>query len=545
MRRLGDRGSMPLALLVVTIGMGLSASLAAMVITQVQTGDFDARRVQALHAAQAGLDVGLAAVRGAVNSAGVGDTTLLPCGPLQGPLGDGSPESYVVTINYYGKDPQGKPWTTDPQGNPQPPADGFIACADARARNPGPAFVLFDSVGSAEKGATAKRELHGTYVVHTDNSNISGGLIHFPSATKDLCFDAGSALPAAGTPLTVQLCNAGAASQTWSYDENLQFVLVASVTPPPPNGTQPNGMCLDAGGYPRLVPSASVIIPVALQPCQVATPALYRQMWSFNDSGNLVGSNSTGTNTDGYCFNVPTADTANVAVILTKSCSVFAEDANVGAGQAASQAPGKYVGQLINYNQFGRCLDDTGQNRNATFMIAWPCKQNPNPALVTWNQKNVVPVLPSVADPTIDGTDANHVTGTIVMPWPNPGAPTATPPVPASTDAYCLTSPLSPALYQYVTTKICDGTMAQQWTVYGHTAHYSTSYTIVDSTGKYCLQPRDPTTTTPDLYATVNLISKIYVGVCSGSTLQKWNADKNVVDAMALKDVSETPKKSN
>jgi hypothetical protein len=30
--------------------------------------------------------------------------------------------------------------------------------------------------------------------------------------------------------------------------------------------------------------------------------------------------------------------------------------------------------------------------------------------------------------------------------------------------------------------------------------------------------------------------------VCSGSTLQKWNADKNIVDAMALKDVGEAPR---
>ncbi|MEV6841892.1 ricin-type beta-trefoil lectin domain protein [Actinoplanes sp. NPDC051411] len=539
MRRLDDRGSMPLALLVVTIGMGLSATLAAMVITQVQTGDFDARRVQALHAAQAGLDVGLAAVRGAVDSTGVGDTALLPCGPLEGTLGDGTTPSYRVTINYYGKDPQGKPWTTDSLGNPVPPADGGIDCAHARVKDPGPAFVMFDSVGSAAKGATAERELRGTYVVHTDNTNISGGLVHVSGTSKDLCFDAGSAEPGAGAPLTVQLCNAGGTSQTWAYNENLQFVLVASQTP-----ARPFGMCLDAGGYPR-ADYTKVTIPVLLQPCQSETPALYRQMWSFNDSAQLVGSNVGGTNTDGYCFNLQQADTAGSAVILTKTCNAFAADANVGAGQAASQKPGKYVGQLINYNQFGRCLDDTGQKQNAPFMIAWPCKQNPNPALVLWNQRYVLPALPSVADPTVDRTDANHVTGTIVMTWPNPGAPTATPPVPASNDAYCLSSPLSATLYQYVTTKPCDGSNAQQWTIYGHTEHYATSYTIVDSTGLYCLQPRDPTTTTPDLYQTVNLISKIYVGRCSGSTLQKWNADKNVVDAMALKDVTETPKKTD
>ncbi|MFI6072170.1 hypothetical protein ACIA5C_11335 [Actinoplanes sp. NPDC051343] len=534
MRRLGDRGSMPLAMLVVTVGVTLSGTLAAMVITQVKTGDFEARRVQALHAAQAGLDVGLAAVRGAVDAKGAGDTSLLPCGPLKGSLGDGSTASYVVTISYFGKDPQGKPVDT---------TDGLIACTDARAKNPGPAFALFDSIGTAVKGETAKRELRGTYVVHTDNTNISGGLVHVyrnASNLKDLCFDAGTAEPAPGTPLTVQFCNAGGTSQTWAYAESLQFVLVASQTP-----ARPFGMCVDAGGYPRADPT-KVTIPVLMQPCQSDTPALYRQMWSFNDSANLVGSNNVGSNTDGYCLNVQNPDTPGSAVILNKTCAggynnvnTFSADANVGAGQAGSQKPGKYVGQLINYNQFGRCLDDTGQNRNAAYMIAWPCKQNPNPANVLWNQRYVFPALPSAADPSKEGTDANHVTGPIIMTWPDTSTSPATP------VSYCLQSPLSTALYQYVTTKVCDGTAAQQWTVYGHTMHYATSYTIVDQTGVNCLQPRDPTTATPDIYQAVNLISKIYVGKCSGSTLQKWNADKNVVGAMALKDVTETPKKTS
>ena len=542
MRRLDDRGSMPLAMLVVTIGIAMSGTLASIVITQVRTGDFDARRVQALHAAQAGLDAGVAAVRGAVTATGAGDTALLPCGPLNGTLDTGSTPSYTVTINYYGKDPQGKSWDKDASGNPTPPPDGLITCANARAKNPGPAFVLFDSLGTATRGATAIRELRGTYVVHTDNTNIAGGLVHVYRSSptyNDLCYDAGSAEPAAGTPLTMQFCNAGGTSQTWAYAENLQIVLIASQTP-----AFPNGMCLDAGGYPRADPT-KVTIPVLLQPCQSATPALYRQMWSFNDNANLIGSNSAGTNTDGYCINVQNPDTPGSAVILTKTCAggynnvnTFSADANVGAGQAASQKPGKYVGQLINYNQFGRCLDDTGNNPNATNMIAWPCKQNPNPALVGWNQRYVFPALPSASDPKvptptepkIDGTDDNHVTGTLVTTY--------------LAVSYCLQSPLSPALYQYVTTKICNGAANQQWTIYGHTAHYATSYTIVDSSGIYCLQPRDPTAATPDIFQAVNLISKIYVGLCSGSTLQKWNANNNIVDSMALKDVGETPKKS-
>jgi hypothetical protein len=320
----------------------------------------------------------------------------------------------------------------------------------------------------------------------------------------------------------MQLCSSGAVSQTWAYNAYLQIVLVSSQKP-----TRPLGMCLEAGNVPHTLNTA-----VAMQPCQGTTPSLYRQQWSFNDSSNLVGSKYDGSDVDGFCFNVQSANTQGSAIIITKTCGgsydniqTFSPDAKVGAGQASS-AVGQSIGQLVNYNQFGRCLDDTGQNINATNMIAWPCKQNPNAGKVTWNQRYALPKLPSVADPTVNGTAANKASGTITTTY--------------LTVVYCLQSPGATAVGQYVRTKLCDTSVAsQQWTVYGKTDQYATSYEIVDSTGNYCLTPRDPNATTPDLYQTVNKISKIYVAVCDGSTLQKWNADKNVIDALALKDVNE------
>ena len=98
---------------------------------------------------------------------------------------------------------------------------------------------------------------------------------------------------------------------------------------------------------------------------------------------------------------------------------------------------------------------------------------------------------------------------------------------------------MSAALYQYVTTKACTGASNQQWTVYGNTDQYATSYQIVDGTGRYCLQPRDPNADPADLFQAVNKVAKIYVAPCDGSTLQKWNADKNIIGGLALKDVTE------
>jgi hypothetical protein len=508
-----DRGSLPLAMLVSVVGVGLSVFMSMLVMTQLQATRFESRRVQALHVAQAGLDVGIAQIRAAtkINSSGevVGDPTRLPCAILTGTVGDAS---YSVTAAYYDSDPQGhlqdQSWTTG----------HAVTCVTGHGTNSVPSFVVFTSTGTASNSLTSRRILRGTYVVHTSNANISGGLVHVyrgSTTLNDLCIDAGSGTPAAGTPVTMQLCNAGAVSQTWSYDASLRLLLVSSQDP------AGGGMCLQAGT------THAANNPVTVQPCVTAKPALYAQQWSINDSSNLVGSNPAGTNTDGYCFNVAVANKPGSALIITTSCSgsynnvsTFSLDANAGAGQASSTL-GSAIGQLVNYSQFGRCLDDTNQNPDSAYMIAWPCKQNPDPSKVAWNQRYTLPAPDPAAK---SGTAANHATGAITT---TKGKP------------YCLQSPMSPDLYQYVTTKACTGALNQQWTVYGLTDQYATSYQIVDGTGKYCLQARDQNASPADLFQDVNKVAKIYVGVCNGSTLQKWNADKNALGGVALKDVTE------
>jgi len=509
-----DRGSLPLAMLVSVVGVGLSVFMSMLVVSQLHTTAFEARRVQALNVAQAGLDVGVAQVRTAakINATGetVGDATRLPCTALTGTVGAAA---YSVVLAYYDSDPQGHlqdaAWT----------AAHAVSCVSGRGTRTVPGFVVFTSTGTAPgAGAgSSKRTLRGTYVVHTSNANISGGLVHVyrgSTTLNDLCIDAGSGTPSPGTAVTLQLCNAGAVSQTWAYDDNLRFVLVSS------QGGGSDGLCLQAGT--THVANAAV----TLQPCVTTKPALYAQQWSINDSSNLVGSNATGTNTDSYCFNAAAANRPGSALIITTNCSgtynnvsTFSLDASSGAGQANSTL-GAAIGQLVNYSQFGRCLDDTNQNPDSTYMIAWPCKQNPDPSKVAWNQRYVLPALPAGADKT----DGNHQTGTITT----------------KGGVYCLQSPMKPDLYQYVTTKVCvPGAVDQQWTVYGATRQYATSFQIVDGTGLYCLQPRDQNATPPDLFQDVNKVAKIYVAPCNGSTLQKWNADKNDLSGPALKDVTE------
>jgi hypothetical protein len=522
--RRGDDGSLPIAVLITLVGVSLSGLLTNMVVNAIANSNLNSRRVLALHAAQAGLDVGLGQVRGAIRINGStgeeeGSRSALPCTPLSGTVGAGNASSYTVAVSYYRTDPQGKDanWLTD----------NAISCVTVNGPQYVPAYARFTSVGKAVAGGrTATRTLSGTYVLHTTNANIYGGLIHAyrtSGSVKDYCIDAGSGDPEPDTEVTMQLCSAGAVAQTWAYTDTLQIVLVASQKP-----SRPRGLCLDAG----TTHTAGNI--VKLQPCQGTKPSLYRQQWSFNDSAQLVGSELTaGTGWDWSCFYRVTDAAANskLALIVGSSyCNTgsvnarrWSPDAAVGAGKAGS-AEGRAVGQLVNYNQFGRCLDVTEQKVGFGYLIAWPCKQNPNPANVTWNQRYALPAL----DPALAGDRSNHSSGTISTTYS--GTP------------YCLTSPSATGLGQYVQTRTCTGNANQKWTVYGETDKYATSYQIVDGTGKYCLQPRDPKDPAgADLYhPDTDRISKIYVAECSGSTLQKWNADQNVIAALALKDVKET-----
>ncbi|MEU8240386.1 RICIN domain-containing protein [Actinoplanes missouriensis] len=518
MRRLvapiDERGSMPMAMVVMIVGVSLSALLTTMVLSRIQSGVTSSRQLLALHAAQAGLDVALAHVRGAVSTDDEGeesgDRTLLPCDPMTGAVGAGNAGTYRVEARYYLVDPQGKSDTWR--------SENMISCPSGGAPQEVPAYARFTAVGTyADKDGTVKRKLNGTYILHTTNANIYGGLVH-SNGTVDLCIAAESGDPAVGSAVTMQPCKYGAVAQTWAYDNLLKFVLISSQKP-----ARPSGMCLDAGAQ-------ATGTAVVMQPCQDTKPSLYRQQWSFNDNSQLVGAKlADGSDVSSNCFRRTPDNTVGASIVIaTSSCSSWAPDSAVGAGMANSPTGGQAIGQLVNYAQFGRCLDATNKKPDWPHMIAWPCKQNPNPANVTWNQRYTLPAL----DSTKEGKANNYVSGPITTTVP------ATKTDPAAT--YCLESPGSVAVGQYVRTVACTGsTLFQNWTVYGQTDRYATSYQIVDGSGKYCLQPRSQSASPTDYFNATNQVAKIYVGVCDGSTLQKWNADKNVIAALALKDVDE------
>ncbi|WP_310376316.1 ricin-type beta-trefoil lectin domain protein [Catenuloplanes atrovinosus] len=503
----GDRGSIPLAMMVVVVGSMIGALVGTLVLSQFAATRVDLRRVHALHAAQAGLDVASAHIR-AIASASGSDRTKLPCGPLTGSLGGGSTAVYRVTVRYYLSDPQNRAedWLTTNK----------VRCNASSGLGVVPAYAYLVSTGADQPTTTftdvPTRVLNGTYTFKIDNTNVVGGLIHVSNnGGADLCMDAGSGTPPQDRVLEMQRCEPGKVSQMFAYNDNLTISLVSSRS-----GSEPLGMCLD-------VDSVTDGKPVVFRSC--ASPTRQSQRWSFDDNSQFRPTNSNGTMNTSLCIYVLTARSVGSQVSI-KPCSgdatqiVFRQDSGVGAGAA-----GATTGQLINYRQFGRCLDVTNAVDNAPYLIAWPCKTRPNQADVKWNQRFTLPTVPN--GPHSEMSTNHSQVGVIRS---------------GSNNNYCMSSPGSTTTGAYVRFNIACPVgpipRNQQWTVYGKTDSYSTSYQIKDGWG-YCLQPQDQNAANPDYFNATNKVMKIFVGPCDGSTLQKWNAEVNKLDPVRLKDVNE------
>jgi hypothetical protein len=490
-----DRGSMAMLLMVTIVGLMLSALLIPIIIEQDRSTRFDITRVHALDAAQSGVDTTLGLIRAAVDSStGIGDSTALPCGPVAGRVDSPSLATYSVVIEYFTADPLTSP--TTPQmicapghGTYEPTSNAFT-----------PSYARLTSVGidgTPVNGSSKGRTLVSTYVFKTSNTNIPGGVIRiYPAvgSTATLCMDAGSAIPSSGTTVVLQTCSTTtppAAQQVFTYRNDLTIQLSSSVTV-----ANPDGLCLDTVAPP------SATNPITVSTCKLSTSSTYyTQQWSFNDSGAYEASLATSKNAPGtlsnLCINVATQVAGQAATLATcvddtsSSTQAWIPAPSVGAGAAVPP-------QWINYLEFGRCLDVTGQDVNATHLIDFPCKQNPYSGAVAWNQKFNSPTIPAGQT---KATGQMYTTKSLIN--------------------YCLTTPAISG--GYVTVKVCGSVAAslQTWTVYNgdKALPYASKFTIVDSGGR-CFG-----LTTP---AGSEAWSAIDVEPCTGASEQKWNATANL-----------------
>ncbi len=488
-----DTGSLPLAMLLSIVGVGLSVLLMTTAmqlqgVTRVELG-----RAAALQAARTGLASALANIRAAKDADGNGLLDKLPCPAVagtphvSGPAGDGTAR-FEARITYLSKDPgnHDAAWAAE-HGRP---------CTTVI-----PKFAYVVSVGVAAKGGY-RRTLFGTYAFKSvRKGNMPGGQLHvfkMNNAKYDLCVDAGP-VPTLGVEVTMQPCadlpdGAPVDRQKFGYQPNLTLSLVTADP-----RLHPNGLCLDAGSVHTVGGS------LKLQSC--GTTTLRHQQWSFNTASGFFGT-TDGQTLNEFCFSVETPDTPGSRIVLNTTAGALTNgnpacnagypnnnqswnpDPAVGAGAAGLPA----TRQVVNFEKFGRCLDITLEDVTVPFEVVFPCKQTPNPELRDWNQQ-----------------------------WDLPEDGIGTISVRAPTGRHCLTSPSLKTKPLLVNAEPCSGTEKTDdvvWHVRGaDTPSYDEAYRI-EGTGVYagyCLAPL------PEEIAWQQA-DKAGIEPCTGERIQKWNA---------------------
>jgi Tfp pilus assembly protein PilX len=481
----------------------MSLTVGTAVLVQVRPTQLEQKSTRTLTAAEAGFDVALNRIRAAQDASGKGIRGDLPCDAtsgttLTGTVGAGTDASgYSVTIRYYTANPADEPesWRSS--------SANLVKCVGGAPKDT-PLYALLESTGS---GATlpgtalsGNRTVEQTYRFSVTNENVPGGQIQVNTA--NLCLAAAS--HSNGAAIKVVTCDNKDADilQRWSYTPQLLLQTADA---------SGNKYCLKA--------DSTNNSPAVLTSTCDATRA--NQVWSFNDVGRFEGATANGSGgwtgtTNGWCLTIQNDKKDGSIVHMKQECSgdydskhTFNPVAAVGAGAA-----GDATRQLVNYRYFGRCLDITNQNKNADWLIGYPCKQAPSSTYVAWNQKFFWD----------SGTQqfCTNVTNAAVSACS-----------PVNSNLYCISagSPGStPAVAGRVLLKPCSATdTVQKWTRRYNTGDYSTSYNILTVNKGLCLELNPTGASEGSDY--LKQWGLIQTATCDGSTHQKWNAPANLQDS--------------
>jgi len=468
------------------ISAGLTVGLLGVLLSELVPTAYERKSERTIAASQAGLQTGLAAVKQAwtttTGSTRNGDVSRLPCYGTSNPLlgqtvgldARQNAVSYQVTVSYFTVNPSGQTDTWR--------AANALPCTSGSGPTGVPVYALVQALGSTQANLVpstwGNRSSEAVYMLNRTDQAVLGGPIHsdlIATTTKDLCWQASTYPASVGTTVQLATCVAGNAAQTWSYRSDYSIVLSATqdMTTSPPSG----GLCIASTG------TGSSVTDVSLQSCVSGT---WRQLWAYDDSGQFQGVNPPVASLSGKCLttnNVWALGTILTVANCNSPVDNWTPDATVGAGAAGAPTQ-----QLINYGEYGRCLDISNWNLNTTWLIDYPCKQDPTSS-VGWNQR-----------------------------WIWDSASTRELQSNTSSGLYCLTT--STTLGAYVVVRACDSSRTdQRWTMLGDTGNRSTSYTIVDAYGN-CLSLGPAGPGRPDLSSW----SSITVDTCDGTYKQKWNA---------------------
>lgn len=496
-RRMHGRGDADQGMALVSVLLfmilltSMSLVLLSVIVSQLGPSFVTQKSTKTVYAAQAGLQSGLATLRSALSTTAVGgeyfgDPAQLPCSFSGNVDGSSTDVAYTVTIQYFTVDPTGM--TDVWMGN------NDLNCTPTGGVTGKPTFAYILSKGTgvsaAGRSATeADRSVAAIYKFKVRNVNIPGGLVF--TASRGECMAAESV--AVGSLIRfvpiAQCTTANANKQLWIYDTSYQLKLASTTIAPA------TPLCVTGSG------SANATLTACL-----STAARWNQLWSWNDNGQWNGQKdpiSSGKSS--------TCLVQSTTYLRAQSCSgALDPDPSVGAGAA-----GYTTHQIVNYKEFGRCADVTDKERLSTYMIVYPCKQDPTGTGndLSWNHKwYYTEPTPTVPPAALAGPTTGPVT---IL---DAGGVQRCLQTPANTDASKDVNFLAG----------CSTTEPRQkWKRYSASTDRLMSYTFQDTYGR-CLTA-DPVN--PRLGAGNIPYSIMRMATCDGSGAQKWNAPSSFSEA--------------
>jgi Tfp pilus assembly protein PilX len=479
--RRDDGVAMVIVLLMIMVILGLTVTLVSTLVATPPAIYLAERGTKTIYAAQAGLQAAVGQLRNTPTyTSGAGtiypNPGNLPCS-VTGTV-DGS-SSYSATITYYNANPAGQTaaWLAS--------SSYIVPCTTGSGTTTTPSFALIRSsgIGAAVPGLASTagvRILQAIYGFNLSNVNIPGGPIYDNS--QGYCMTATSA--SAGSLITYVKVVSGsglsdaqkcpnATLMNWVYNTGYQLQLASTIGTSTP-------LCISGG---------TTTANVKLQACANTTI----QKWAWTGAYTWLQGSDTSNNCLGSGGTVSSGTT--VKIMIGGCNGTYYPSPAVGPGGA-----GYSQHQIVNFLEFGRCVDVTAENINNRPYIDYPCKQDPSGAGgFTWNQKW------AYTEPPAGGTIlANQQITT------NPSGT----PLCLTTTATSAAVPAYPSNYVYFTS-CSTGATNQKWTRVGNTGEFASSYLLQDGWG-HCL----------DLDRThLNAgWSTIVVAACSGQNSQKWNA---------------------
>ncbi len=473
------------AILFMILVAGLSVVLVSTVIGLLAPGQLAQKNTRTIYSAQAGLQTSLAILRSAAAAPDVagkvyGDATKLPCTLTGQPDAQNDGLTYSVALTYFSQDPTGQStaWISANK----------LSCSAAGV-TPVPSYVLIVSqgLGTTALGVTVatagNRTLSAIYKFKVSTINTKGGRIYDYGA--QYCMEAVTATAGSYVKFVAAAQCTNDALELWTYDTDYEIKLASTTL----NGAA--GLCITGPVNPGDANGNAV-----LQPCLATTDAnRWNQLWSWVGSNSWQGQNKTiSAGPSGYClatgYATGTALTGKYVQISNGCNGGFAPSAQVGAGAARYETH-----QMVNYKEFGRCADVTGEQIGADHMISYPCKQDPTGSGVNllWNHKwyYTEPVLPAT----------KSAKQQIYVYYQDKIA-----------QKYCLTTAANGG---FVTFTTCTNAANQDWVRAYDVGTYVNSYLFTDTNGN-CL--------TADSTKLDGNWSKLTVATCNGSDAQKWNA---------------------